>query len=84
MRNIQYAIDIETRMVVSRVGSELAWPILDYDNMRPKNNYTMNYYLDKLPISSVAGRIWNGLKWTRKIPKEIKNLHRQFWGMKCR
>ena len=77
---IQYAIDMDTRMVISRVGSELAWPILDYDNMRPANNYTMNYYLEKISVSSTVGRIYNGLKWTRKIPLRIKNLHRKFWG----
>ncbi len=82
MRTIQYAIDTETRMVISRVDSELAWPVLDYDNMRPENNYTMNYYLEKITVFSVAGRVWNGLKWTRKIPRGIKNLHRQFWGMR--
>ncbi len=82
MKTIQYAIDKESRMVISRVGSELAWPILDYDNMRPENNYTMNYYLEKVTLFSAAGHSWSMLKWTRKIPKQIKNLHRRFWGMK--
>lgn len=79
MKTIQYAIDTETRLVVSRVGSELAWPIMDFDNMRPENNYTMNYYLEKMSIFSVETYM---LKWTLKIPKRIKNLHRKFWGMR--
>jgi len=81
MRNITFAIDTETRLVISRVGDELAWPILDYDNMRPENNYTMNYYLEKITVFSVVGRSYNNLKWTKKIPTNIKNLHRRFWGM---
>ncbi len=81
MKNITYAIDQDTGLVISRVGSELAWPILDFDNMRPENSYTMNYYLEKITVFSVAGRVWNGLKWTRKIPTSIKNLHRKFWDM---
>jgi len=82
MRNITYAIDLETGLVVSRVGSELAWPILDYEGMLPENNYAMNYCLEKISVSSVAGYYWSLLKWTRKIPLEIKNIHRRFWGFK--
>jgi len=80
MRTIQYAIDMETGLVVSRVGSEFAWPILDYGDMRPENDYTMNCHLEKITISRIAGRYWLGLKWTKKIPKAIKNTHRKFWG----
>jgi len=80
MRTIQYAIDDITGLVVSRVGSELAWPILAYDNMLPENNYAMNYYLEKIPVSTTAGYLWSCLKWTKKIPKIVKNLHREFWG----
>ena len=78
-RTIQYAVDTETGLVISRVGSELAWPILDFENMRPENNYTMNYYLEKISVISACSSMQH-LKWTRKIPKEIKNLHRKFWG----
>ena len=80
MKTIQYAIDTEMRTVVSRVGSELAWPVLDFENMRPENNYTMNYYLEKISVISACSSMYY-LKWTRKIPKRIKNLHRRFWGM---
>jgi hypothetical protein len=79
MKIIQYAIDTETGLVISRVGNELAWPILDYENMLPENHYTMNYSLVKICVSEVASR-WYILKWTKKIPKEIKNTHREFWG----
>lgn len=81
MRNITYAIDLDTGLVVSRVGSELAWPILDYENMLPENNFTMFYNLEKIPVISVCN-YWGNLKWTRKIPLEIKNIHRRFWGFK--
>ena len=74
---IQYAIDTQTGLVVSCVGNELAWPILEYDEMRIENNYSMSYHLEKLDIFSIETHM---LKWTRKIPKEIKNVHRDFWG----
>lgn len=82
MRNITYAIDLDTGLVISRVGSELAWPILDYDGMLPENNYAMNYSLEKTSVYSLAGGCWSALKWTRKIPVEIKNIHRRFWGFR--
>ena len=81
MKNITYAIDQETGLVISRVGSELAWPVLDYDDMRQENNYIMNYTLAKICVSEVASR-WGILKWTKKISVEIKNPHRRFWGFK--
>ena len=79
MRTITYAIN-GTGLVVSRVGSELAWPILEYDKMLPENNYEMDYHLEKITVFSVAGHIWDMLKWTKKIPQELKNKHREFWG----
>lgn len=80
MRNITYAIDTETGLVISRVGSEFAWPILDYDDAAPENDYAMGYHLESISVSRIAGRYWLGLKWTKKISKEIKNTHRAFWG----
>jgi len=80
MKTIQYAIDTDTGLVISRVGSELAWPILDFDRVAPEQDYTMNCHLEKIPVSRIAGRYWLGLKWTKKIPKDIKNTHRLFWG----
>ena len=82
MRNITYAIDLDTGLVVSRVGNELAWPILDYEEMSPENNYAMNYHLEKMSVYSAVTYCWSALKWTRKIPVEIKNIHRRFWGFK--
>ena len=79
MKTIRYAIDTDTGLVISRVGSEIAWPILDYKDMQPENAYVMNYSLVKICVSQVASR-WDTLKWTRKISKTIKNTHRMFWG----
>ena len=82
MRNITYAIDLDTGLVVSRVGSELAWPILDYEGMNSENNFSLHYYIEKIPVGQISESCWWGLKWTRKIPVEIKNIHRRFWGFK--
>jgi hypothetical protein len=81
-RIITYAIDDNTGLVVSRVGSELAWPILDYVAMVPDNNFTPKYRLEVIPVTEITPTSWHyTLTWTRKVPVEVKNLHRRFWGM---
>ena len=82
MKTIQYAINCETGFVWSRVGSEIAFPVLQYDKMLPENNFTAPIELEKEQFFVFTGQVWKGLKWTRKIPKVIKNKHRKFWGMK--
>lgn len=81
MRNngISYAIDLDTGLVVSRVGSEYAWPILDFEGMKPENNFEMIYNLEKIGVYEAIG---SRLNHTRKLPLDVKNFHRRFWGMK--
>ena len=81
MRTITYAVDQENGQVFSRVDSEIAVPILDYGKMLPENNFEPTYYLEKVPVLQLVGQ-WDRLKWTRKIPVDLKNEHRVFWGMK--
>lgn len=78
---IQYAVDAESGMVISRIGSEIAVSVLQYDKMLPENNFQTQYELEKMDVIAIAP-CWNHYKWTRKIPIDLKNLHRQFWGMK--
>lgn len=70
MRTIQYAIDQETGLTWSRVGSEVAVPVLNY----PADDYT----LVKMSVFYSGAQ---ALKWTRKLPISLKNYHREFWGM---
>jgi hypothetical protein len=80
-KTIQYAIDTETGLVISRYGDEIAFPELQYKDMNSKNKYTAGYILQKTSVFAVAVA-WDYYKWTRKIPVEIKNKHREFWGFK--
>ena len=71
----------ENGAVYSQVGSEIAFPVLRYEEMNPGNNFSMQYDLCKDSIFSVV--IGKGtLIHTRKVPKAVKNIHRKFWGMK--
>jgi hypothetical protein len=80
MRNITYAFDLETGKVLSRVGDEIYFAVLDYDAMTPENNFEMTYKWEKYSVFSLVG--FETYQWTKKIPKEIKNFHRKFWGFK--
>ena len=79
MKTIQYGIDTETGLIWSRVDNKVAIPILNYDGMRAENNYCMSYFLEKMDVLQAIPTI-SYIKWTRKIPTEIKNIHRVFWG----
>jgi len=81
MRTIQYAVEKDSGIVISRVGSEICVPVLQFGDMKPENNWRMIYIPEKMPLSALRG-CWDLYKWTRKIPIEIKNQHRKFWGMK--
>jgi hypothetical protein len=84
MRNktIQYAIDGDTGLIVSRVGDEVCYLVLDYKAIGKDGDYTapLTYYMEKEKAFKVLPHMHN-LTWTRKIPIEQKNFHRVFWGM---
>ena len=81
-RTIQYGVDSDTGLVVSRVGSEVAWPVLNYDAMIPDNNFAAHYHLERFALLAVASGIRAAIRWTRNVPISIKNRHREFWGMR--
>ena len=76
-RTIQYGIDRETGLIVSRVNDEIAVPVLQWESMKPENNFKTSYQLEKFNVFDSIGMI---IKWTRKIPIGLKNIHREFWG----
>ena len=90
MRNITYAIHEISGYVVSRIGSEVAWPILDFDAIGRGGkgfaagnfNGPIIYKLDKFLVFGIGRVDWNALHWTKKISKKEKNKHRKFWGLK--
>jgi len=77
MRTIRYGIDLDTGLVISRVENQAAVPILDYSAITPENDFAVGYYLEKMSVFELRRHT---IKWTRKIPKRIKNKHRKFWG----
>lgn len=88
-RIITYAINRDDGLVVSRVGNEIACPVLDFDGIgqggggyRPGDfRGPVVYHLEKFPVTAI-GRDWPRYGWTKKIPVRLKNRHRKFWGFK--
>ena len=80
-KNIGFMVNSDTGLVWSRVGSEVAVPVLDYEGMTYDNNFATSYNLEKFSVFSVCKEL-GYMKGTRKIPLNIKNAHRKFWGMK--
>ena len=80
IRIITYAFHKDDGLVVSRVGSEIAVPVLDFEKIGEGGDFTglTEYHLEKFPVISI-GRGWPRYQWTRKIPIELKNRHRAFW-----
>jgi hypothetical protein len=86
MRNIiQYGVD-DDGLVCSRVGREVAVPVLDFaaigqggDGYAPGDfRGPTRYELTKVPLREA----YPYYRWTRKIPVAVKNLHREFWGFR--
>lgn len=89
-RCLTFAVSKEDGMVYSRCGDEIAYPVLQFgkigeggDFTQPFGDFTQpfEYQLEKSSVFSFS-HCWPMLRWTRKIPVELKNLHRKFWGFK--
>jgi hypothetical protein len=84
MRHISYGVD-EDGLVYSRVGSQAACPVLDFeaigqggDGFEP-GDFTgpTRFTLEKCTLYELRHE---GIRWTRHVPLEVKNAHRRFWG----
>ena len=78
MKRITYAVDKETGQVISRMGSIVAIPVLDY----PPASLTapLTYHLESFYAYELSD-VWQTYRWTRKLPRKTKNMHRAFWGL---
>lgn len=78
-KSITYAIDRDG-IVYSRYKDKIAFPVLQYQNMSAANNFATSYKLESASIFDLSC-YWDNLKWTKKIPINIKNEHRKFWEL---
>lgn len=87
MRQIQYFRDPETRLLITRVGSYVAIPILNIEEMLSQGDFKNQYPLEKYDVISVS-KWYNTLipisnrKIRNRYTIEWINYHRQFWGLR--
>lgn len=88
MLSITYAIDLDTGQVLSRAEghptaglNKVCVPVLQYERIGEGGDFSQPLTY-KLEAMSIEALLHTRLKWTRKVLTEIKNLHRQFWGMR--
>ena len=90
---VLYAVHQESGVVSSRLKQEIALPVLEFEQIGMGGLETStgityalhdfrgptNHHLEKFSVHDIHD--WKQLKWTKKIPLELKNLHRAFWGL---
>lgn len=83
-RIITYAYHKDDGLVISRVGNEIAHPVLEYEKIGQNGDFRgpIEYKLEKMPVTVLGGSVWDQYVWTKKIPMWLKNRHRRFWGFK--
>jgi hypothetical protein len=86
-KTITYGIDDESGLAYSRVGDQVAVPVLDFaaigqggGEFEPGDfNGPTRYNLEKCSVYDIRDE-WQAIRWTKQVPLEVKNAHRQFWG----
>lgn len=83
MKQLTYCINRDEGTVYSRCADKVAVPVLQFDRIGRDGDFTqpLEYELEQFSVFDLIGE-WKRLKWTKKILLQIKNQHRQFWGMK--
>lgn len=81
MNSLTFAINRETGYIVSRLESDVAWPILNYAAIGEGGNYNapFKYYLESCNVHQI-GAEYKYLHWTKKVPVPLKEFHREFWS----
>lgn len=88
MRTIKYFRDPKTRLLISRVGSEVSVPFLNFQAAIDQKNFKEQYPLLKLDIKVMKpGWLDNLIPISNKKIREVYllcwiNYHREFWGFK--
>jgi hypothetical protein len=87
-KTITYGIDDESGLVYSRVGGEVAVPVLDFaaigqggDGFEPGDfRGPTRYNLEKCSVYALGSGEYAAIRWTKQVPLPVKNAHREFWG----
>jgi hypothetical protein len=83
MKHITYGLDHDCG-VISRCGDEIACEVILFDQIGKKGDFRgpIPTRLEKMPLHSLAHGQYGRIHWTKHLPIENKNPHRQLWGLK--
>lgn len=76
MKNITYAVNKDG--FYARCGDRIAFFELDYKNMKPENNFFEKYTISDCSVFEFGSQ---NVRWTKKIPINIKNMFRKHFGL---
>lgn len=83
IKNITYGVDPLNGAIYARYDNRIAFYELEYDKMQFDNKFAITYKLAECHVFDICTSAeWKRLKWTKKIPIEIKNQFRAFFGFK--
>jgi len=86
MRRIEFSLDPRSGQLISRLDSEFAWPILNYEKIGKDGNFTaaLTYTLEKIEAVHISINDYRALisVGPGKLTVAQKNPHRKFWGFK--
>ena len=84
MKQLRYGFLGYTNFVVSYNPNtdEYAMEVVEYGEATYENGFEMETHLEKFPGSIYHQYQYSDFQWTKKIPLEVKNWHRRFWGLK--
>ena len=84
-RRIGYCVNPDDGLVWSHMWNGEGWaiPVYQFSDFGNDGDFTgpIPMELEHFPARSCPSR-GQGLIYTRKIPVDLKNRHRKFWGMR--
>lgn len=79
MKNITYGVGSDS--FYARCGDRVAFFELDYNNMKPENNFELSFVIGQCDIFELHSSRFDTIRWTKKIPISIKNKFRKHFNL---
>lgn len=81
-RKIIYCVDRDTGLVVSKLGADYAWPVLDFAGMNPEDGFRTHYNLEIILGADVERNGYAaslGIIAATHVSPELRLAHQAFW-----
>ena len=97
MKHIEYSFDLElgvynSRLVIDHTSVAYVWSVLEFDKIGEGGDFTQppSFHLEYMDVRDDSHARWSNftswvrssMKYTKKVPLEVRNEHRALYGMK--